>query len=90
MVAAAIAVTSAFLLTSAATAMAFPPAETISWTMPSHSAFFLEFTTTFAPSRARTRAIPSPIPFEDPVTIAVLPLSSMSSFLLSPVRLLHG
>lgn len=69
--------TSAFRVTSARTARARPPEAAISVATRSMLAWFRALTTTFAPPRASVRAIPSPIPFPDPVIMAVFPVNSM-------------
>lgn len=43
-----------------------------------------ELTTTDAPSAESRRAVASPMPLDDPVTIAVLPLSSFVSVIMRP------
>lgn len=59
--------------TSAATAMAEPPAAASAWTTASAPAPLMSFTTTCAPSRANRSAIARPIPPAAPVTITVFP-----------------
>src|SRR5438552_10915524 len=67
--------TSALRPTSATMASASPPAVRISCTVRSARCSFSSATHTFAPSRARTSAIPRPIPWPAPVTSATLPSS---------------
>src|SRR6187455_529232 len=73
-----IASTSGALVTSARVNEAVPPRSAISSTVWLPVASSTSFTTTAAPSRARRRAITWPIPEPAPVTIAVLPATSMA------------
>lgn len=63
------------LPTSAERAMARPPAFSMSVTTASSSAFRRPFTTTIAPSAARSFAASRPMPVPEPVTIATWPSS---------------
>ena len=75
-VAATIASKLALFVTLASKGMARPPAAVISSTAFWALSNLRSFTMTVAPSRARTLAIPSPIPRAAPVTIATLSVSS--------------
>src|SRR6185503_16462421 len=66
---------SVLLPTSATTARASPPAVRISSAVRSPRCAFSSATTTFAPSRANTSAMPRPMPWPAPVTSATLPAS---------------
>ena len=64
--------------TSAWTTTASPPASAISRaTASALSRVLTQFTATLAPSRAKRNAMARPMPRDEPVTIAVLPLSFM-------------
>jgi len=79
-VCATIASISAFLEMSVRAAMALPPAASIFFTTLVASSRFMSTTTTLAPSRASTVAMPSPMPRPEPVTMATLSLSSIVDF----------
>ena len=69
---------SARLLTSAAAAIAVPPAAVISaTTLPAGSGMWLWLITTLAPAAASAAAMALPIPVAAPVTSAVLPASAV-------------
>src|SRR5437773_2228941 len=69
---------------SAFTKTASPPAALMSRTVSSPPSTTTSATTTFAPSRAKVRAVARPIPDPPPVTNAILPSTSPAIVYLLP------